>query len=97
MSNLSAMKEFYRKEQHIMENYTTLNLLIAKQLASGEYIYHRTLTNWDGSPQRFKVLSVKTWKTRPYNVLVSVKRGVNEFHKINQDELKDFMIHNPSH
>jgi hypothetical protein len=50
-------------------------------------IHHVTRKNADGSPMRAKVLSVKTWKTRPAKILVSVKRGLRDYAKFPEYEL----------
>ena len=71
----------YRKYQPKMK------LEQAKNLVQGSWIYHDTFKNADGTPQRYKVLSVKTWRTRPNEVLVSVKWGLKGFFKINEDQL----------
>lgn len=51
----------------------------AKGLSYKQTVYHKTKKNKDGTPMRAKVLSVKTWKTRPEQVRVSVKRGLRDF------------------
>jgi len=53
----------------------------------GKTIYHKTLVNSDGSPQRFKVTSVKTWVRRPDEYLIGLKRGLYEFYKIDKNQL----------
>lgn len=59
----------------------------AKALRPGDMTYHTSKKNADGTPMRAKVLSVKTWKTRPLDVLVSVKHGLYDYAKFDQDEL----------
>lgn len=59
----------------------------AKTLKPGDMIHHVTRKNADGSPMRAKVLSVKTWKTRPAEVLVSVKHGMYDYAKFAEYEL----------
>ena len=58
-----------------------MNIQEAKKLESGSTIYHVTRKNADGTPMRAKVTSVQTWKTRPNDVVVSVKRGLYEYAK----------------
>lgn len=64
-----------------------MNIQEAKSLVQGSTVYHNTKKNADGSRMKAKVLSVKTWKTRPDDVLVSLKRGLYEYAKFNQDEI----------
>jgi hypothetical protein len=45
------------------------------------------ITNADGTPARFKVTSVKTWKTRPNDIEVKIQRGLREFHVLTADDL----------
>ena len=64
----------------------------AKRLRAGDYLHHIELKNADGTPQRFRVTSVKTWKTRPDQVRIGLKRGLYEFYRIDQTELKEFEL-----
>lgn len=72
----------------------------AKNLKQGQIIYavtdapvfNRKGLNADGSKMRYKVTSVKTWKTRPDEVLVKVKHGLYEYAKINEKEIQHFLI-----
>ena len=51
----------------------------AKKLKYGQTIYHKTLTNSDGTPMRFRVMgSVKTWKRDPNRIRIPLKRGLYE-------------------
>jgi len=59
----------------------------AKALRSGDYVHHVTKKNSDGTPMRAKVLSIKTWKTRPTEIIVSVKHGLYDFAKFSELEL----------
>lgn len=68
----------------------SLTLAQAKTLPQGGWIYHMTLTNADGSPKRYKVTSVKTWKTRPNEVIIKTKHGLKQFYTINQNQMADF-------
>ena len=56
-----------------------MTLQQAKSLKHGDYVHHVSAKNADGTPQRFQVQSVKTWKTRPDDVLVCAKRGLKEY------------------
>ena len=64
-----------------------MTLQEAKNLKQGQYVYHKTKKNANGAPMRAVVLSIKTWKTRPNEIIVSVKRGLRDFAKFNQDEI----------
>ena len=64
-----------------------MTLQEAKSLKGGDIVHHVWLKNADGTPMRAKVLSVKTWKTRPNEVLVSVKHGLWDFAKFREYEL----------
>jgi hypothetical protein len=52
----------------------------AKNLKNGTILKDNRNKNW-------KVTSVKTWKTRPNDVLIGLKFGLYAYDKINQDEL----------
>jgi hypothetical protein len=64
----------------------------AKTLKVGSYVHHVSKKNADGTPMRAKVLSVKTWKTRPHDVVVSVKHGMYDYAKFSQDELSQIEL-----
>ncbi len=58
----------------------TLSIEQAKQLKYGDELYTMSLKNSDGSPQRWRVNGKpKTWKTRPNDVKVPIKRGLREY------------------
>jgi len=58
----------------------SITLEEAKQLKTGQILYHRSLRNADGSPQRWKVNGmVKTWKRNPNRIQIPLKRGLHEF------------------
>lgn len=56
-----------------------LSLETAKTLKAGTILYYRFAFNSDGSPQRWRVTSVKTWKTRPAEVEVHLKYGLKTY------------------
>jgi hypothetical protein len=64
----------------------------AKSLKAGDYIHHLTKKNADKTPMRARVTSVKTWKTRPDEILIGYKHGMYDTGKINQNELSYFGI-----
>jgi hypothetical protein len=71
-----------------------LTLEQAKALQYGQVIYHRFWTNADRkTPQRFKVNgNPKTWKTRPNEVRVPLKRAMYEFMNLDEHNLSDFTL-----
>ena len=64
----------------------------AKNLKAGDIIHHRRLVNSDGTPQRYKVTSVHTWKTRPLDIEIRVKRGMYQYERIHNAEIYDFNL-----
>ena len=72
----------------------------AKSLTSGQTIFsqpgnplfNRGGVNADGSPMRFKVTSVKTWKTRPDEIRVGLKRGLRDTFKVDETEIQNFNL-----
>ncbi len=57
----------------------------AKLLKVGTILNHSDAgTNSDGTPARFKVTSVKTWKRDPGRIEIHVKRGLREFYTWNE-------------
>ena len=56
-----------------------ITLQQAKSLKHGDHVHHVSAKNADGTPMRWHVTGkVKTWKTRPDEVKVPVKRGMYE-------------------
>lgn len=73
-----------------------VSLIQAKRLHYGQELYHRRLKNADGSAQRWRVTGMpKTWKTRPGEVRVPLKRGMYEYGVLDQYNLKDFTLSEP--
>ncbi len=64
----------------------------AKTLKNGDYIHHVTKKNHDGTPMRARVTSVKTWKTRPNEVLIGVKHGLYDYAKFSELELSEIEL-----
>lgn len=51
----------------------------AKKLKRGTILNHSNASpNADGTPARFKVTSVKTWKRDPGRIQIRVQRGLHE-------------------
>ena len=69
-----------------MEIQTAISL---DAIGIGDVIYHKNLTNADGTKRRYKITSIKRWKTKP-DVLIGLKRGLYEYHKMNLDDMQDF-------
>lgn len=59
----------------------------AKNLKVGQIIYQYSVFNADGSLRRWKVTSIKTWKTKPEKVLIGVKHGLYAYDKIDESHL----------
>jgi len=51
-------------------------------LAQGQTLYHVSERNADGTPQRWKITSIKTWKTRPSDFRVRIKYGLKIHNEI---------------
>lgn len=64
-----------------------LTVLQAKQLRIGQTLYHTTKRNADGTAMRARVTSVKTWKTRPNEVLIGVKHGLYDYAKFSESDI----------
>lgn len=61
----------------------------AKNLKSGNILYHTVNKNADGSAQRWKVNGKpKTWKTHPERVSIPVKYGLYVY-----DHITDLDLH----
>jgi len=65
-----------------------MTLQEAKNLKTGQTVYHTIKKNADGSPMRAKVLSVKVWKRSPEKVLVSLKHGMYDYAKFDETEIR---------
>lgn len=59
----------------------------AKSLQYGTILYSTLHTDSKGYPRQWRVTSVKTWKTRPNEVLIGLKFGLYDHDKIDQNEL----------
>jgi hypothetical protein len=63
------------------------------KIMNADKFEHKTLKNHDGTPQRFiRNGKNKTWKTRPTEFKIPVKRGLKEYGYIDQDNYLDFKI-----
>jgi len=66
---------------------------LLKNIKKGDVLYHVSAKNADGTPQRFKVTSIKTWKRRPEKMLIGLKRGLYEYWKVSEQEIIDKFIY----
>jgi hypothetical protein len=58
----------------------------AKTLVQNSLIFDAARENADGSPKRYRVTSVKTWKTRPDHVRVNLRYGLKQHFSIDHDD-----------
>lgn len=66
---------------------------IALRLKTREQLYHVTLKNKDGSPYNVRVNGkVKTWKTRPNEFMLPIKRELREFGYITEQNCDEWTI-----
>lgn len=69
----------------------------AKALRPNQVLYHQTLTNADGTPQRWRVNGqVKTWKKSPERVRVPLARGLCQHGYLTEDNLDQFSTNDPA-
>jgi hypothetical protein len=73
---------------------TAMTVSEAKALKARDVLHHVRERNADGTPKRFRVTSVKTWKTRPDQIEVRVSRGMYEHYVLTQDHLYQFTTDN---
>jgi hypothetical protein len=65
-----------------------LTLKQAKELERGDMLYHRTHSNSDGTPMRWRVNGKpKTWKRNPERVQVPVKHGMYDYDYVTENDL----------
>lgn len=70
-----------------------MNLREAKNLRYHQWVYHKKWRNSDGSPYGVRVNGkVQTWKTRPNEVRVPIKRGMYEYGYITESDLNDWTL-----
>ena len=68
-----------------------MNLKEAKQLKKGDVLIvnDKVMQRGNRREARLKITSVKTWKTRPAQILIGTKYGLYEFGKLNENDLKE--------
>ncbi len=85
--------DFTEEEITQMETSTTPNRVntIAMNASGVTTLYHRTDTNVDRTPQRWRVTGkVKFWKTRPTHFKIPVKRGMREYGYVTHENAEQF-------
>ena len=74
-----------------------MTLTEAKRLRHGQTVYIKGYWDSDGSPSKCRVTGkVQTWKTRPNEVKVPVKRGLREYGYITHHDLDRFTLTKPT-
>ena len=69
----------------------------AKRLRHGQTVWIKGAYDSDGSPSKCRVTGkVQTWKTRPDEVRVPVKRGMREYGYITHRNLDRFTLTQPA-
>jgi len=62
-------------------------------LKYGDIIYSMTYKNADGTPARYRVNGkIKTWKTRPADFRLPLKRGLYEYWALDPSNVGDFSL-----
>ena len=75
----------------------TMTLSEAKKLRFRQTVYFKGEHDSDGSPSQCRVNGkVQTWKTRPAEVKVPVKRGLYEYGYITHNNLHRFTLKRPA-
>jgi len=64
---------------------------LVARLSYGQVLEHKNLKNSDGTPQRFKITSLKTWKKDRMRVRIGLKRGLYQNESI--DSMAEFFQH----
>jgi hypothetical protein len=67
--------------------FEPLTLEAAKALRKGNYVYAIGFYDSTDEPSRYRVTSIKTWKTRPAQIEVRLKRGLDEYIMLDQTRL----------
>ena len=84
-TNIAIIREYVQTAERAKEEIMTM--MDARMLKKGDMVHHITRKNADGTPMRARVTSVKTWKTRPLDIVVHVKRGMYEYAAFDQNEI----------
>lgn len=78
-----------KKARKVYEAGPPLSLDEAKRLGQGKVVFARFASNADGSPQRWRVTSVNTWKRSPERVEVRLKRGQYQYARLSECNLSE--------
>lgn len=63
------------------------------KLTYGRHVYSDAYQNADGSPQVWKITGKpKTWKTRPNEFKIPIKRGLYEYGYLNEGNVQSFHL-----
>lgn len=60
------------------------------EIRKGQTLYLAGVFNSDGTPQRWRVTSIKTWKTRPNEFRLGLKHGLYTHDTADQDTAYEF-------
>lgn len=64
---------------------------LVSRLKCYQVLEHKTLKNADGTPQRFTITSLKTWKKDRNRLRIGLKRGLYQYESI--DSMFEFFQH----
>jgi hypothetical protein len=64
-----------------------MKLREAKQCYQGQILHHVSNKNADGTPQRWKITSIKTWKRQPQRIEIGLKYGLKTYCRIDERHL----------
>ena len=64
---------------------------LVSRLSYDQMLEHKTLKNADGTPQRFRITSLKTWKKDRSRLHIGLKRGMYQYESI--DSMYEFFLH----
>ena len=65
----------------------------AKVLSKTRMLWSASERNADKTPKRYRVTSVKTWKTRPWEFEIGLKYGLNEYEKVSNKNGQAHILH----
>lgn len=75
----------------------TLTLEQAKGLSTRTTLYHTVRRNADGTALRARVTSVRTWKTRPNEIMVTAHYGIHSmYYHIDETDLWEWSLDDPT-
>lgn len=69
-----------------------MDLEQARQLRVGQILHHTIDKNKDGTPERWRVNGrIKTWKTRPDDIRIPLKRGLFDYGYLTDENMHLFV------